>query len=142
MISAMRRLVSLCAVFFALAACAIPAFASGGANRLAGDCIHSLVKPSEIILACADGNAAVDSVKWTSFGGAVATGTGVYGFNDCTPNCVSGKVHSYPAKLAVAKAQACPDGFNDYRSLKLTFTGKPPKGYRRVFKTKLFCPLP
>jgi hypothetical protein len=138
----MRRLVSFSVVLVALAACALPAFASGGANRLAGDCIHSQVRPSDIVLACADDNAEVGSVKWTSFGGAVATGTGIYGFNDCTPNCVSGKFHYYPAKLAVAKAQPCKDGYDDYHSLKLTFTGKPPKGFRRIFKTKLFCPIP
>jgi hypothetical protein len=142
MIRPMRRLVGFTVTVVALAACALPAFASGGTNRLAGNCEHSQIRPSNIVLACADDNAEVGSVKWISFGGAVATGTGIYGFNDCTPNCVSGRFHYYPAKLTVAKAAPCSDGHDDYRSLKLTFTGAPPKGFHRVFKTDLFCPLP
>jgi len=49
------------------------------------------VKPSRIIISCADANRLVTSIHWTSWGGATATATGTLEWNNCTPTCVSGR---------------------------------------------------
>jgi hypothetical protein len=139
MISAVSRLLSLAVALIALGA--VPALAAGGKDRLAGDCVHSQVKPSDIVLACADDNTEVGAVKWIHFGGKQASGTGRYGFNNCTPNCVSGTFHYYPVSIVAAKPKRCQDGYDDYQSLRITFTRKPPKGFSAHLKTPLYCPL-
>jgi hypothetical protein len=84
----------------------------------------------------------VTKIKWKTFGGGTATGSGSFGFNDCTPNCAAGQFHYYAVKVEVADAKRCNDGYDDYRKLKLTFNGRPPKRFDRVFSPTLFCPEP
>ncbi len=57
------------------------------------------VRPSQIVLACADGNAYLSGLHWTTWGSA-AYGTGTWRINDCTPYCAKGTFHSFTA-LAV-----------------------------------------
>ena len=49
--------------------------------------LRSQVKPSSVIVACADANLELTHLHWSSFGGATATATGDYTCTDCTPNC-------------------------------------------------------
>ena len=93
----MRARLPIAALAAVLLALAAGASASPRA-RVVGDCRHSQVRPSSIILACADGNAAFTRLHWESFGGDTAHATGSYAFNDCTPTCVAGHVHSYPRR--------------------------------------------
>jgi hypothetical protein len=137
MIAAMRTMSRVAAALVVLALCASAAFAATGKNRVVGGCTQSQTKPSEIILACADGNAGVNHIHWTTFGGATARGTGSYFYNTCTPTCVAGKVKSYSVTLTASKAQPCFDSQSDYRALSLVFAAGAP------YKTKqftLYCP--
>jgi hypothetical protein len=137
MIAAMRTISRLAVAIVLLAVCASAALASGGRNRVVGDCNKSQIKPSEIILACADGNAGVEHIHWTSFGGATARGSGSYFYNTCTPSCVAGKVKSDPVTLSASQAKPCFDSQDDYRALSLVFAAGAP------YKTKqftLYCP--
>jgi hypothetical protein len=128
---------TLVAVMIACAVLAATAFAAGGKNRVVGDCTKSQVKPTEIVLACGDGNAEVLHIHWQSFGGARAAGSGSYVYNTCTPTCVAGKFKSYSVTLTVSKPQKCFDMYDDYREMSLVFAAGAP------YKTKqfeLFCP--
>ena len=137
MIAAMRIMSRVAVALAVLALCASAAIAATGNNRVVGGCTKSQTKPSEIILACADGNAAVDHIHWSSFGGPQATGSGIYSYNTCSPSCVAGKVKSYSVKLNAAQAKPCWDMHDDYRELSLVFAADAP------YKTKkftLYCP--
>ncbi|MCU1589601.1 MAG: Uncharacterized protein JWP11_857 [Frankiales bacterium] len=60
-------------------------------------CSDRPIRPSYVALACADGSSIAESLTWTSWGQTEATAEGVLSENDCTPQCVSGTKHSYPA---------------------------------------------
>ena len=91
-------------------AIAVSALASGSARRVVGDCTKSQVRPSSIVLACADDNLVLTHLHWSSFGASDATAAGDYYVNGCTPDCAAGKFHSYPIKLTLSAARECPDG--------------------------------
>ncbi|HUB76434.1 MAG TPA: hypothetical protein VL977_05220 [Solirubrobacteraceae bacterium] len=135
----MRRAPLIIAACLALSA--VPALAAGGPNRISGDCTKSQVRPAVVVLACADGNAYVNHIAWTSFGGATGAGSGSYVLNDCTPNCAGGKFHSYPVKFTLSNAKRCPDGHDDYRRMAITFTGARPSTLGAHFNQQLFCPI-
>lgn len=54
-------------------------------------------KPTSYVLACADYNAELVKIHWTSWSSEVATARATYSFNNCTPYCAAGKFVSYPA---------------------------------------------
>jgi hypothetical protein len=58
-------------------------------------------EPTSYLLSCADANASFASMKWSAWGSSSARGHGVLLQNDCTPNCVSGKVISYVATVTL-----------------------------------------
>ena len=51
------------------------------------------VRPTTLIIACADANLYVSSITWSNWGGARASARGVLRWNDCTPTCVAGHWH-------------------------------------------------
>jgi hypothetical protein len=55
------------------------------------------VGPSDIVLACGDGNASLDHLTWSSWTATGASGTGTYTHNTCIPDCADGKLVSAPA---------------------------------------------
>ena len=141
----MRARLPVGALVAVLLVAAVVASASGSA-RIVGNCLHSQVRPSSVVLACADANASFTHLHWSSFGGTTAHATGNYTFNDCTPTCVAGHVHSYPVVITFSAAKHCPDGFNDYRKALATYdTSKRPSGAQggagKPGTMELFCPL-
>ena len=48
-------------------------------------------QPTELLEFCADGNCGIQKIKWRTWSGGGADGTGVYFRNDCEPDCASGK---------------------------------------------------
>ena len=141
----MRGLVLAGASAVVLAAAANPALAGGGA-RVVGECTRSQVRPTEVILRCADANAALVNLRWQDFGGATAHARGTYAFNDCSPSCVAGTVHSYPVALVFSRARRCPDGRRDYRRVVGRYSsGRRPRGtLGRAGRPGMFslsCPL-
>jgi hypothetical protein len=133
----------LIAAFLLLGAVAISALASADARRVVGNCTKSQVRPSAIIIACADDNLSLTRLHWSSFGGATAHGSGEYYVNDCTPDCAAGRFHSYPIELVLSRARRCPDGRDDYRTATISFTSTRPPGQRSARGQQLLsCPLP
>jgi hypothetical protein len=61
-----------------------------------GNCKTPSVEPAEIVLACADDNALLESLHWTSWTATSATAVGTFVYNDCTPNCAEGHFHHVP----------------------------------------------
>jgi hypothetical protein len=117
------------------------ALAAGGSNRVVGNCDKSEVKPSSIILACADVNNYVNKIHWRAFGGPTASGSGTFVENTCTPSCVAGKFKDYPITFTLSQAKPCFDERNDYRLIAITFTSdRPPKTPVHT-KEELFCPV-
>jgi hypothetical protein len=64
--------------------------------KVYGNCTTPSVEPTEIVLACADGGALVNGLRWTSWTAASATAVGTLVYNDCSPNCAEGHQHDVP----------------------------------------------
>jgi hypothetical protein len=83
------------------------------------------VRPGSIVLACADGNVYVGGLSWTTWGSSSALASGSYAFNDCTPNCLSGHGHTFPALVVLWGAKGLPghSGVRFFSEMTLIFTG-------------------
>jgi hypothetical protein len=93
------------------------------------------VKPSEIILACGDGNSVAQKLRWQKWGRSSASGSGVLHQNNCTPYCAEGTFHDYPARFGLSDAVIA-GGRVYFTVVKVTFTGKVPSPYlKRSFST-------
>ena len=83
------------------------ASATSSSDILINDCGAGFsIKPESIILACADGNLAVQHISWLMWEGEKALGRGTFIYNDCEPDCADGKTHLVPVQfslLGVAK---------------------------------------
>lgn len=80
---------------------------AGGSTSVSGDCLHTSIRPSSIILACADANWYVKRVRWRTWGVDRAAGRGVFHFNDCIPNCSEGTFHIRHGRIALADRRWC-----------------------------------
>ena len=58
-----------------------------------------LVRPKTFIISCADDNIYLSHLNWTSWTPAVASAVGTLEMNSCSPSCVGGHFHAYPALL-------------------------------------------
>lgn len=83
------------------------------------------VRPGSFTLACADGNAYVGSLSWTTWGASSALASGTSSFNDCTPNCLSGHSHTFPALVVLWGVQPLPGhaGVQYYTEMTIIYTG-------------------
>ena len=135
------RLIFITAI--AAGAVAISALASGNARRVVGDCTKSQARPASIVVACADDGIQLTRLRWSSFGGATAAGTGVYHVNLCTPSCAAGRFASFPMRVTLANASLCKDHYDDYRTAHVRFTaGLPPGQKSALMALSLPCPIP
>lgn len=64
---------------------------------------HLQVRPANYVLSCADANAQWAKVTWSSWGATSATGVGTLSQNNCTPNCVGGRVINYAATVTLRR---------------------------------------
>jgi hypothetical protein len=83
------------------------------------------VRPGTFVLACGDGNASLDALNWSAWGSSSALASGVSGFNDCTPNCLSGHAHTFPALIVLWGAKALPGhaGVRYFTEMTIIYTG-------------------
>ncbi len=66
------------------------------------DCGYGyLIKPASITLACGDGYIGIEKIKWKSWGKSSASGVGTYFYNNCNPDCASGKFIRFKVPLSV-----------------------------------------
>jgi hypothetical protein len=94
--------------------------------------------PTQLVLACADGNYELTKVTWRGWGKPSATGTATASANDCTPNCAAGHFHTYPARVTATALKACGKA-RYYAKLTITYPGKRPAGFGKRDVHQLNC---
>ena len=154
----MKRVVVIAVLVPVVAALAVTGLILGGSAQAAParsaasssqtvvfDCPgqHALVKPKSFILTCADGNAYFAKLAWTSWRPGLASAKGTLVLNDCTPNCVAGHFHSYPAIVVLWGSRAVPGhpGEHSYTKLTEIFTGQRPRYYDAVHRKWVTAPM-
>jgi hypothetical protein len=88
------------------------------------------IRPGVYVLPCADANAYLSGLRWSTWGPSTALASGTYAFNDCVPSCVAGHGHSFPALAVLWRVQPLP-GHHDVRyftRLTIIYTGN--RSYR------------
>lgn len=80
--------------------------ASGAAFAIR-DCVHAAQRPTQIVLACADGGYYLSGLRFSSWGGPVARGQGFASINDCDPYCAVGTFRRYPVRVVLSARIAC-----------------------------------
>ncbi|HZQ86565.1 MAG TPA: hypothetical protein VFA83_17090 [Acidimicrobiales bacterium] len=85
-------------------------------------------EPSDYVLACADYNAGLQKLHWTSWTESSATATGEWNQNDCQPDCADGHFHQYPVRSAVFDKPTSTSRGVFFNRLTVTFAGAPPNG--------------
>ncbi len=66
------------------------------------------VRPTAMILTCADANDVLTGLHWVSWGTGAAFATGIEQINDCTPYCAAGKFINYPVLVDLWRAEPLP----------------------------------
>lgn len=128
----MLRLATLSAVCLVAFVGAGALGAATGAPSALPNCLGKpVVRPSGVILACADAGLGVRSIRWLGWGAPVAAGVGVAYANDCTPTCAAGHFHSYQGVLLLSGAQRC-DGEIVYARAAVAVVGTPPQAWSTV----------
>ena len=110
--------------------------AVSAARTVVFDCAGqpAMVRPRTFILACADGNAYYAKLSWTSWTPGLASAKGNFVLNDCTPTCVAGHFHSYPAVVVFwgSKVVKNHPGERCYTMATQILTGPRPRYYDPV----------
>jgi hypothetical protein len=123
-----RMRVLSAALAFCCAAAAVPATLSATSSpRALPDCLgHPQIRPTDILVTCADGGFGVDRLSWVTWGGSRAVGLGSAYVNDCTPNCAAGRFHRFAAVVIASGLQRCPNGETAYLTVTWAFIGRSP----------------
>jgi hypothetical protein len=85
------------------------------------------VTPSTIVLACADANARLTHLAWTSWTPSFATASGEYTRNTCTPSCAQGTFVTSPALVRLAYPIQTGAG-RQFASVSYIYTNPSPPG--------------
>jgi hypothetical protein len=102
---------------------AMPAVAQAATGKVeVSNCGELSAKPTGIVLACADANMALETLKWTTWNSKTAKGNGVYSFNDCEPTCVAGHFHRYQVDVTLSKPKIV-KGTKVFTKARVTFPG-------------------
>jgi len=95
------------------------------------NCGRLVVRPTSVVLACADANYGLTGLRWSSWGGSTARATGSVRANDCTPYCAAGHFHSYRARVVLDRRTSCGTVLV-YLRLAIHYPSTRPKGYGAV----------
>jgi hypothetical protein len=95
-------------------------------------------RPTDLVLACGDGNYALGSLRWRGWGNPSATATGVARANTCTPNCAQGHFKSYRMTATASRLTRCGKA-RYYAVLTITYPGARPAGVARRDVHTLGC---
>lgn len=131
-----RHLLAVAVLAVAIAASA----ASAAAPVKITNCNKAVSRPKQMTLTCGDANTGLSKLKWSSFGGTSANGSGTFETNTCEPNCSAGKVVRYPVTVAASSPRSCKAGLRVYGKLQLKFTGRVPSSISSQKNWALRCP--
>jgi len=117
--------------------------ASVSAQMVVFDCPgqHAMVRPKNFVLACADGNAALQKLAWSTWTPGLASAKATLVQNDCTPYCAAGHFHSYPALVVLWGSKAIGHGEHAYTRLTMILTGARPGYYDAVHHKWVYAPV-
>lgn len=106
-----------------------PVSAIGESNPVTvSNCGVQATKPTNLTIACGDGNNYLKSLQWTVWSDAIAKASGVEEVNDCNPYCAAGKFHSYPVTVTLDRVQS-----NRFMRLRVHYSGaRPPNTLQDV----------
>src|ERR1700677_1755286 len=93
-----------------LAVAIVASAASAAAPVKITTCNKAVSRPKQMTLTCGDANTGLSKLKWSSFGGTSAKGSGTFETNTCEPNCAAGKVVRHPVTVAAGKPRSCGAG--------------------------------
>jgi hypothetical protein len=96
-------------------ACTTPAVGCGSGGMRS--------QPVEITVS-ADGSGSVNDLRWSGWGTATATATGVMEVNNCNPNCAQGTYTPYRATVTLSGLRPY-DGGQAYSTMRITSPGAP-----------------
>jgi hypothetical protein len=115
------------------AAAAAPDHAGAKAKVYLVDCMgdRAKVKPTFVVLACADGGAVVAKATWTHWGAAVTTARARLVENTCVPSCVQGQFVSEPARVTV-RSIVRRDGRLEYSHIRVVPDAPNPHHFKTV----------
>ncbi len=114
--------------------------ASAARTYIAGDCVHTKVKPTTAILYCGDANQFVTGLTWQRWGQPVAEAHGTLNTNSCDPNCAAGKDLKATAVLTVTDPKPCGASHRrQYTKWAITVLGTPPKGVQPNSNGSFLC---
>jgi hypothetical protein len=74
--------------------------------HLGGNAYGLRFRPTKIIYT-GDGSSYIDHLRYTSYGGARATATGVDEVDDCSLGCAGGRYHAVPAHVVLWHLARC-----------------------------------
>lgn len=136
----MRALLAALAVSLlaATAAQAAPAPGFLGCKGFTSPHAKPSVRPSSIVVACADAGFYFTKLKWSAWQPRSASATGLANQNDCTPNCAAGRFHTYRARIRLSAPAAC-HGHRVFMRIAWTYTGTRPKGVARSGSQTFGC---
>jgi len=102
---------------------------------------HAMVRPKNFVLACADGNSAVEKLAWGTWAPGLASAKATLVQNDCVPYCAAGHFHSYPALVVLWGSKAIGHGEHAYTRLTMILTGPRPGYYDAVHHKWVYAPV-
>jgi hypothetical protein len=76
-----------------------------------GNCTKAEVRPTKFVFSCADGNFYATSVRYRSYGGAVAIAQAVSHKNTCEPYCAAGHFVTGKATVRLSAIKRCEGRF-------------------------------
>ena len=85
------------------------------------------VRPTEVVITCADAGITARKLRWTGWGEPFAAALGTMSVNDCKPYCAAGHFHNYSVIVVASGKQRCPDGTAAYRTVTYAYVGKGPE---------------
>jgi hypothetical protein len=101
------------------------------------------IRPSSYMIACGDGSQYLAKLRWASWTRDVASGTGEYSFNTCTPSCAQGKYITSKVLAVLWHTTAVPHhtGMRAFTRLTIIYTGKRPAHSAQSFTQTLWYPV-
>lgn len=64
------------------------------------------VRPTTLVIACADANRYISNIGWSNWGKATSAGHGFLYWNDCAPTCVAGHFRHRPVVFSATSLKS------------------------------------